>query len=103
MYDVESVDELTRKLSNDGIEVMSVVCFKANWCKTCARMQYKVKKAAADNPSVQFLNVDLSDQEGELYRYCVKNGLKAIPYYLVYRNDKKVSEGKWTEIKALKW
>lgn len=103
MQDVKTVAELYQKLSNDGKEdVTSIVCFKAIWCRSCARLQYRIKKAAEKKPSVQFLNVDISDQKGEFYEYCVENGLQTIPYCIVYVNDEKVSEGRWSEIRTLK-
>lgn len=61
-------------------------------------MEAKIRRAAQDNPSVQFLCVDTSDTAGELYTFFAQNSPPIIPYYLVYKNDQKIFEGRWSDI-----
>lgn len=98
MVEIGTADALYHRLSKEN--VASVVCFKAVWCKTCARLQYTIKKTAEANPEVQFLNLDVSDRSGELYDFFAGSNLHTIPYFLVYVNNNRVSEGRWSEIRV---
>lgn len=67
-----------------------VVHFKGYWCAACARMQYKLKQTAIQNPDIMFLVVDMGD--AELFRHCTAMGVEHLPYFHFYKNGKVVSK-----------
>lgn len=66
-----------------------VVHFKGKWCAACARMQYKLKQTAKQNPDVVFIVVDLSNDG--LCQHCSGLGVENIPYFHFYRDGELVS------------
>lgn len=100
MHSVQSVGDLYSKLFHNGEDIRSIICFKDVWCRTWSKLEDKVKTAAAANSNIQFLVLDVSNRNGDLFDYFRKNSQAILPYCLVYDSDVKVSEGRWGEIGA---
>lgn len=98
MQEVATREELDMKLGEE--DKVTIVCFKAVWCKTCSEMEYTIKKSAEANPGIQFLKLDISTRTGKLYQFFTEHDLYTIPYYLVFVNKQKVSEGRWYDIQV---
>lgn len=64
------------------------------------KLEEKMNKAAVANSSIQFLVLDISDRNGDLFEYFKQNSQPILPYCLVYDNDVKISEGRWGEVGA---
>ncbi|GMH38140.1 hypothetical protein BSKO_06024 [Bryopsis sp. KO-2023] len=68
-----------------------VAHFKASWCSACARMQYKVKQIAEQNPDVTFLIIDVG-KNPDLLEASSELGVEKLPFFLFYKNEECVAK-----------
>lgn len=82
------LDQTVREGSAGGRLV--VVNFFAPECYACKSLQPKLRQIARDNSDTLFVKVNgfLS----ELQAYCEAMGINRIPFFHLYRNNKRVSE-----------
>lgn len=66
----------------------ALVDFWATWCPPCKAISPVFEQLARENPSVQFLKVDV-DAEPEIAESC---GIQAMPTFHAYKDGKKVSQ-----------
>lgn len=87
--DVASELDFRLRMGSRGNRLV-VAHFKASWCAACARMQYKIKQIAEQNPDVTFLVVDVS-KNPDLLEASTELGVEKLPYFLFYKNEEQVA------------
>jgi len=85
---LHELDVTVREASDSGRLV--VVNFFAPECYACKSMQPKLRQIASSNPDTLFIKVNgfLDEFRG----YCDTMGITKIPYFHLYRGNKRVSE-----------
>lgn len=80
-----------RTVSGSKNNKLVVAHFKASWCASCNRMQYKLGQIAGQNPDVTFAIVDISKYP-KLQEHMEEKELEGLPYFMFYKNGKCVAE-----------
>ena len=86
LEDYDAFSSYVNTAKTDG--KLLVVKFTATWCGPCKAIKPVVKRLALANPDVIFaeVDVDTNDETSE------KQGIKAMPTFVFYRDGKRVKE-----------
>lgn len=91
MQSITNLQELVQAVeAEESSGRLVVVNFFAPECYACKSLQPKLRQIASNNPDVLFLKVN--GLEGDLQAYCDSMGITRIPYFQVYRANKRVAE-----------
>merc|ERR1739848_971643 len=81
---ISSAAEFADYIAKDKL---TVVDFFATWCPPCRSIAPWLEEQAKDLPYVQFLKVDV-DEQNELAR---EHNIKAMPTFIFFKNEEKIT------------
>lgn len=82
---VKSLAEFKELTAKDKV---TVVDFHATWCGPCKQIAPFVDRLEKDHTDAVFVKVDV-DEVSDVAAEC---GVRAMPTFMIFRNDEKVSE-----------
>ncbi|KAF3936330.1 Thioredoxin-1 [Dactylella cylindrospora] len=85
---VQEVKSLTEFNEFKKQEKVTVVDFYATWCGPCKQISPFVEKLSKEYEDTNFVKIDV-DEVSDVAAEC---GVRAMPTFMIFRNDEKVGE-----------